>query len=56
MLPEGANHSKRLHAIEHIDHMVDHHQNHRHPADVIQIQLSCRVHDIPTFAMIFNTV
>lgn len=24
--------------------------------DNIQIQLSCRIHDIPTFAMIFNTV
>lgn len=50
------NAAQEMDALLGIDHMVDHHQNNRHPADVIQIQLSCRGHDIPTFAMIFNTV
>ena len=56
MFPEWPNHAKGLHSVEHIDHMVNHNKDYGHPADIIQIQFSCRVHVIPTFAMIFNTV
>ena len=46
-------HTALYHSIIHIDHMIDHNEHYRHPANVVNVMFS---HIFPTFALIFNII
>lgn len=44
-------HAENLNAIEHVNHMINSHQNNGDPSDIVDVGFS---HKSPTFAMILN--
>ena len=47
----GSNHAEGNDAVEHVNHMVNHHQDDGDPSDVVNVGLS---HICTTFAIYFN--